>query len=61
MLDEIIGTTEAARLLGISPRQCARLAESGELVARKIGRGWATTKAEVEALKRRRDGQPRKS
>lgn len=53
-MENVIGTKEAARLLGISQRTAARLAENGEVTAFKVGRGWVLNREEVEALAARR-------
>lgn len=44
-------TTEAAALLGISPKTVRRQAETGKLRARKVGRDWHITPAAVEAYR----------
>jgi len=45
---ELITITEAARRFGLSPQYLRDIARSGRLRARKMGRDWLTTPADVE-------------
>jgi DNA binding domain, excisionase family len=45
---ELITISEAARRFGLSPQYLRDIARSGRLNARKIGRDWLTTPADVE-------------
>lgn len=38
--EEPIGTEEAAKMLGVTPRTVTRLAERGELPGFRVGRLW---------------------
>ena len=57
-MTELISTTQAGKLLGVSQRQAARLAENGALPAQKVANRWLVKRADVLALKERRDGVP---
>lgn len=46
--DELISLKEASKFCDLSPDHLRRLAEKGEIWARKIGRNWVTTKASVQ-------------
>jgi len=58
----MIGTAEAARLLGISPRRVAAMIQSGLLDAKKVGKTWIIDEREVTKLRKRvrKAGRPRK-
>jgi excisionase family DNA binding protein len=58
---EVIGTTEAARRLGISPNRLRDLIASGRLKAQKIGREYAINPKDLAAVKNRIPGRPRKA
>jgi excisionase family DNA binding protein len=45
---EWVGTTEAARLLGVTPRTVYRLIDEGDLPAYKFGRVIRLQRAEIE-------------
>ena len=45
-----ITTTEAAELYGLSRRYLTELARKGRLKAKRIGRSWVTTPADVEVV-----------
>ncbi len=54
---DIIGTAEAARILGLTQRMVVYLIKEGELEAKKIGPNWAIDKNSVESHKARREAQ----
>ena len=58
----MIGTTEAARRLGVSPRRVAAMIEQGLLKASKVGKTWIMDDADVAKLARmqRKPGRPPK-
>jgi len=58
---KVIGTTEAARRLGVQPNRVRTLIESGRLKAQKIGREYAIDPKDLEAVKYRKVGRPRKA
>jgi len=58
---KVIGTTEAAKRLGISSNRVRVLIESGRLKAQKIGREYAINPGDLKAVKNRKPGRPRKS
>jgi excisionase family DNA binding protein len=51
---ELITISEAARRFGLSPQYLRDIARSGRLKARKMGRDWLTTPADVDAYIRSR-------
>ena len=57
----MIGTTEAAKRLGVSSNRVRALIESGRLKAQKIGREYAIDPADLKAVQNRKAGRPRKS
>ena len=57
----MIGTTEAARRLGVKPNRVRVLIESGRLKAQKIGREYAINPSDLNAVKDRKVGRPRKA
>jgi len=57
---KIIGTTEAARRLGISDARVRSLIASGRLKAIKVGGAWLIDPKDLDAVKVRKVGRPRK-
>jgi excisionase family DNA binding protein len=53
-------THEAAKALGVSVRRVQAMIKSGRLPAQKVGRDWWITAEDVEKLKDRKVGRPRK-
>jgi excisionase family DNA binding protein len=58
---KVIGTTEAAKRLGVSSNRVRALIESGRLKAQKIGREYAIDPGDLKAVQNRKAGRPRKS
>ena len=58
---KVIGTTEAAKRLGIGTNRVRVLIESGRLKAQKIGREYAINPGDLKAVQKRTPGRPRKS
>lgn len=58
---KIIGTTEAAKRLGVNPSRVRALIDSGRLKAIKVGREWLIDPKDLEAVKNRKPGRPRKA
>jgi excisionase family DNA binding protein len=58
---KIITTTEAARRLGVTPTRVRALIEAKRLKAFKYGREWLIDPKDLEAVKVRKVGRPRKS
>jgi excisionase family DNA binding protein len=54
-LDGWINTTEAAALTGYTQAYMRRLARTGQIEARKVGRDWLVKRDEVLAHKQRMD------
>jgi excisionase family DNA binding protein len=51
-LDEIVSLAEAAQQLDLGPSTLRAQADRGRLEARRLGKTWITTKAEVERYRR---------
>jgi len=58
---KMIGTTEAAKRLGVSSNRVRALIESGRLKAQKIGREYAINPSDLKAVQNRKVGRPHKS
>ena len=58
----MVGTTEAARRLGVSARRVAAMIQQGLLKASKIGNTWIIEEDEVSRLAKlkRTPGRPRR-
>lgn len=57
---KIISTTEAARRLGVSANRVRALIDAKRLKAIKVGREWLIDPKDLEAVKKRTPGRPRK-
>jgi len=58
---KIITTTEAARRLGVTPTRVRALIEAKRLKAFKYGREWLIDPKDLDAVKNRKVGRPRKT
>jgi excisionase family DNA binding protein len=58
---KIIGTAEAARRLNVTQSRVRVLIDSGRLKAMKVGREWLIDPKDLDAVKERKVGRPRKS
>ena len=58
---KIISTAEAARRLGVTPNRVRALIEAKRLKAFKYGREWLIDPKDLDAVKDRKVGRPRKS
>ena len=54
-LEDVISAQEAAEILGLSKRQVIRLAESGQIEGKLLGKQWAISKSSVLNLKTQRE------
>jgi excisionase family DNA binding protein len=45
--EDLVGTTEAARMLGVSRQRVSQLLLSGQLEGRRIGYGWMIPRASI--------------
>lgn len=54
----LLGTTETAQLLGVSPGRVRQLAASRHLGI-KLGRIWIFTRDDIDAMRIRKAGNPR--
>jgi excisionase family DNA binding protein len=57
---QILSTTEAARELGISADRVRALIQSGRLPAHKLSREWAIMRSDLDPVRDRRPGRPRR-
>ena len=57
---KIITTSEAAKRLGVTPNRVRALIEAKRLKAFKYGREWLIDPKDLEAVKVRKVGRPRK-
>jgi len=58
---KIITTTEAAKRLGVTPTRVRALIEAKRLKAFKYGREWLIDPKDLEAVKVRKVGRPKKA
>ena len=58
---KIIGTAEAARRLNVTQSRVRVLIDSGRLTAMKVGREWLIDPKDLDAVKDRKVGRPRKA
>jgi len=58
---KIISTAEAAKRLGVTPDRVRKMIESKRLKATKFGNVWMIDPKDLEPLKDRKVGRPRKA
>lgn len=58
---KIIGTAEAARRLGVTVSRVQKMIVVKRLKAIKVGRGWLIAPKDLDAVKDRKVGRPRKT
>ena len=58
---KIIDTTEAARRLNVTPTRVRAMINSGRLKATKVGIVWMIDPRDLDAVKDRKVGRPRKA
>ena len=58
---KIISTTEAAKLLNVTPDRVRKMIDAKRLKAIKVGREWLIDPKHLEAVKDRKVGRPRKA
>jgi excisionase family DNA binding protein len=58
---KIIGTAEAARRLGVTQNRVRMLIDAKRLKATKVGNAWLIDPKDIEAVKIRKPGRPRKA
>lgn len=59
-MDKLISTKEAAEKLGVSLRRVQALVTSGRLPAQKIGNSYVVREEDLELVKERKAGRPKK-
>lgn len=57
---KIITTTEAAKRLGVTPDRVRKMIDAKRLKATKLGNVWVIDPKDLEAVKDRKVGRPRK-
>lgn len=57
---ELIGTTEAAKRLGVTRARVLRLIEQERLPANKVGNGYVINAKDLAKVKDRKPGRPKK-
>ena len=57
----IISTAEAAKRLGVTQSRVQKMIAAKRLKAIKVGREWLIDPKDLEAVKKRTPGRPRKS
>ncbi|HEX8523207.1 MAG TPA: helix-turn-helix domain-containing protein [Tepidisphaeraceae bacterium] len=55
---KLLGTTQAAKELGVTPRRVLALIEDGRLKAEKIGRDYLINPKDLNAVRERKPGRP---
>ena len=58
---KIISTAEAAKRLGVTTNRVRAMIEAKRLKAMKVGREWLIDPKDLEAVKDRKVGRPRKA
>ena len=58
---KIIGTAEAARRLNVTQSRVRAMIDAGRLKAMRVGREWLIDPKDLDAVKDRKVGRPRKS
>jgi len=58
---KIINVAEAAKRLSVTPDRVRKMIEAKRLKAIKLGREWMIDPKDLEAVKDRKTGRPRKS
>jgi excisionase family DNA binding protein len=58
---KIINTAEAAKRLNVTPDRVRKMIEAKRLKAIKLGREWMIDPKDLEAVRNRKTGRPRKS
>ena len=58
---KIISTTEAAKRLGVTTNRVRAMIDAKRLKAIKVGREWLIDPKDLDALKDRKVGRPRKA
>lgn len=53
-MSKIVGTREAAEILGISTRAVVALIKRGTLSAKRLGREWLVDKRSIQAYKKKK-------
>jgi excisionase family DNA binding protein len=57
---KLLGTKEASERLAISQQRIQALIKIGRLPAEKVGRDWLIKEADLERVRNRQIGRPRK-
>ncbi len=57
---KLIGTKEASERLAISQQRIQALIKNGKLPAVKVGRDWLIKEGDLELVRNRKNGRPKK-
>ena len=60
MSKKIITTKVAAEMLGVTVRRVQALIKDGRLQAEKLGRDWVVKESDIESVRERKVGRPKK-
>lgn len=60
-MTEKITTSDAAKILGVTQKRVQAMIRSGRLRAKKIARDWFIAPADMDAVRDRKPGRPRKT
>lgn len=59
-MESLLSTEEAAERLGVAGSRIRQLIKEGRLPAKKIGGGWVIAGKDLELVKDRKPGRPKK-
>ncbi|MDD4950941.1 MAG: helix-turn-helix domain-containing protein [Desulfovibrionaceae bacterium] len=57
---KLLSTAEFAARIGVTAGRVRRLILDGRLLAKKIGRDWVISEKEIERIRGRKPGRPRR-
>ena len=57
---KLIGTKEASERLAVSQQRIQALIKNGQLPAEKVGRDWLIKESDLELVRERKTGRPKK-
>jgi excisionase family DNA binding protein len=57
---KLLGTKEASERLAVSQQRIQALIKNGQLPAEKVGRDWLIKENDLELIRNRRAGRPKK-
>lgn len=57
---KLLNTTQVSKILGVNKSRVRQFIAAGRLPARKIGRDWLVKEEDLELVRHRKIGRPRK-